>query len=342
MKNKAILPQIKMIAEAKKSKGHNVFIEMIIFAVVFFVALIVESLAVTVPQTNYIMSSDAYKELVSQYSSGLITAEELSNGVAEIGYNLPSYIMVLSLFATVLCTVVVFIYCRFIEKRKLSTLGFRKSGAVKEYLAGVVVGTVIFSAAVGICLVTGALTFEGFCQNISWGYIALFFVGFLLQGMSEEVTFRGYFAVSLSRRVPIAVAIIISSIAFACAHLGNNGISALAFVNLTLFGVFAAVYMIKRGNIWGACAIHSLWNFVQGNLYGISVSGMEDMETIMKMSPVSSKTLINGGDFGLEGGLAVTIVLVIGIAVMLCTKTKKSEIFEESSSVVLQETAVAG
>lgn len=332
MKIKPSLPKTKMLQEAKNGKSHNVVVEILIFMGVFSVAIILESLAAFIPQNNYIMGSEEYKELVAEYVSGAITQTELAEGVTAIAKNMPDYLVVVSLFVTVFATIAALVYCRCFEKRKLSTLGFRKDGAVKEYLIGIVVGTGIFSVAVGICLVTGALTFDGICQNISWGMLGLYFLGFLLQGMSEEVIFRGYFTVSLSRRIPIAVAVGISSVGFACAHLGNNGISVLAFINLTLFGVFAAIYMLKRGNIWGACAIHSLWNFVQGNLYGISVSGMEDMESIMKLSSVSTKSLINGGDFGLEGGLAVTIVLVISIAVMLCTKTKQSEVYENVPS----------
>ena len=30
--------------------------------------------------------------------------------------------------------------------------------------------------------------------------------------------------------------------------------------------------MFKRGNIWGACAIHSFWNFAQGNIFGSYVA----------------------------------------------------------------------
>ena len=246
--------------------------------------------------------------------------------------------MILSLAATVCGTVTAMIYCRAFEKRKLSTMGFRKRNALSEYLAGALVGTVIFSLAVGICLVTGALKFDGINPDISWGFIGLYFLGFLIQGMSEEVILRGYFMVSLQRRIPVSAAIAVSSVMFACLHLSNPGISVLAFINLVLFGVFAGVYMLKRGNIWGVCAIHSLWNFVQGNFYGINVSGMSEMTSIFKMTSVESKTILNGGEFGLEGGLGVTVVCVLGILVMLCTKTKESEIAEEKP--VYEEAAV--
>lgn len=342
MKIKPNLPSTKMLIEAKNSRSHNVVIEILIFLGVFIVGALLEGLVVIVPEFSYLFNSPEYIQIMQDVSAGMYTdTEEVSQRVTEIVMNMPSYMTVISLFATAMATASAMIYCRALEKRKMPTLGFRKKGALPEYLVGMIVGAVIFSAAVGICLVTGALEFEGICENIAWGYIGLYFLGFLVQGMSEEVIFRGYFTVSLSRRIPIAVAVGISSVGFACAHLGNPGISVLAFVNLTLFGVFAAVYMLKRGNIWGVCAIHSLWNFVQGNFYGIKVSGLEDMDTVLKMNSVESMTLLNGGDFGLEGGLAVTIVLVIGIFVMLCTKTKKCELIAEQAENDMSESVTA-
>lgn len=125
--------------------------------------------------------------------------------------------------------------------------------------------------------------------------------------------------------------IIVSSIAFAALHLGNSGISPLALVNLALFGVFAGVYFIQRGNIWGVAAIHSIWNFAQGNIFGILVSGNDFGITIFEATINEEMTLVNGGDFGLEGGILTTIVLVVATVITLCTKQK---------GVAVEETAV--
>ena len=70
-------------------------------------------------------------------------------------------------------------------------------------------------------------------------------------------------------------------------------------MNLTLFGVFASVYFIKRGNIWGIGAIHSIWNFAQGHFYGIKVSGMDSSCSLLNSVFVDGKDLINGGNFGI-------------------------------------------
>ena len=152
-------------------------------------------------------------------------------------------------------------------------------------------------------------------------------MGFVIQGMSEEVLVRGFFMVSLGNRCHTAIAVGISSVAFALLHLANPGISLLALLNLTLFGVFMAVYVLRTDDLWGACAIHSAWNFAQGNLVGIRVSGMAQLPTLAIMNPVGEQSLFHGGAFGLEGGLIVTVVTLAAIVLTLFLpkKAKRKE-----------------
>lgn len=127
---------------------------------------------------------------------------------------------------------------------------------------------------------------------------------------------------SVARKSSVIAGVIANSIIFALLHLVNPGIGILPLVNLTLFGVFASVYMLKTDNIWGVSAIHSIWNFVQGSLYGLSVSGMESMPTIFQFTSTDN-TLLNGGAFGPEGGLIVSAVLTISIIITLIVGKKK-------------------
>ena len=342
MKN--LLPRTKMLDEARqgivnknadpsqpaKPKGHNFIIEILIFLAVTLVVEIVLGLPLAVMETVNIMSSEEYAIATQQFQNGELTMSEYQSAVSALAMNVPQ---LPQLFMTAITTILIMLFCRFIEKRSLASMGFRKNGAVKEYLVGMVIGFGIFSLSVAISLATGALKFGGLAQNINFGMIGLFFVGFLIQGMSEETMCRGCFMISMTRRSPAALAVVVSSIAFGCLHLLNPGVHPLAIVNVSLFGIFAGVYVLKRGNIWGACAMHSLWNFVQGNFYGIKVSGLSGLDTIFKMNSVEGKELLNGGDFGLEGSIAVTIVLVIGTIVVLMTKTKQSELSETAVSV---------
>lgn len=293
-------------------KGLHPVLEILVFIAVFLVSTIAESILLMPALVIGMFFNQPYLDALS---AGDVEAEvTLYN---EMMTSAPYTIA--SLFATIAMIGVVFLFCRFLQKRKLRTLGFIKKDMCREYLTGLAFGFLVFSVAVLICVLTGSLEFHGFSAEFSIGFFLLFVLGYMIQGMSEEVLCRGYFMVSFSRRAPVVAAIMANALFFAALHLMNPGITVLAFVNLALFGIFASIYFLKRGNIWGVAAFHSIWNLVQGNVYGIEVSGMASNCSILESTAVEGRELINGGAFGLEGGLAVTIVLLAGI-IFLCTR----------------------
>lgn len=298
-----------MLQEAKKSRFQpNVVIQILVFILVFLVSEIAASI---------IPGIAIFADMISKSLSNNIDVYEYTS-------NLSSNIMIITLFCTAIITLLTIIHCRFIEKRSLTSIGFIKKNAVKQYCLGYLIGIILFSTAFFIAVLTGAIKINGFNTNIVWLTFILFFFGFLIQGMSEEVLLRGYFMVSLSNRTPMIAAILINSVVFAMLHLANNGISILAFINLILFGVFASIYVLRTENLWGACAIHSAWNFFQGNVFGILVSGTDSFTSILSITNNDSLNFINGGSFGMEGGIAVSIVLIIGIVLLLFYKRKSA------------------
>ena len=123
--------------------------------------------------------------------------------------------------------------------------------------------------------------------------------------------------ISSARKNSVIAAVLTNSLLFALLHSLNSGLSPLAVINLFLFGFFASVYMLKSGNIWGVAAIHSIWNFAQGNLFG-----MQGMPSVFVFEQ-TGKPLLDGGAFGPEGGLPVTIVLLTAILCVLFISPKK-------------------
>ena len=147
----------------------------------------------------------------------------------------------------------------------------------------------------------------------------------LSAGFSEEVMFRGYLLTTLARKNNIWVAVACSSLFFALFHAGNASFSIIGFVNLALFGFFAAIVTLRRGSIWAISAIHAAWNFAQGNVFGFNVSGTPMTDTLLATKQNNFGAILSGGEFGLEGGLGATIVLLVAILLVLMSPTKKSE-----------------
>lgn len=309
----------KMVAEAQENqKGLPMILEILVFIGVFIMGSLAELV--------FILPG----EMILMYTNSDFVAaatEQNQEALAEISAQIASSdaYSIMGLIANLGLILVIWFACRIFQRRKLSSLGFYKKDAVKEYLRGALAGLVAFSAAVLICMITGAVKFERISPSFSIGVFLCFTGGFLIQGMAEEMMCRGYFMVSVARRYSMLIAILANSLLFAMLHLLNNGISVLAFINLTLYGIFSSIYFIKRGNIWAPAAFHSIWNLVQGNVYGISVSGTTNNCKLLSSISVEGKALWNGGDFGLEGGLAVTIILIVGI-LFLCTRKAKKEL----------------
>ncbi|MBP7175992.1 MAG: CPBP family intramembrane metalloprotease [Thermoclostridium sp.] len=298
----------KILVEAQKAKFMPSFgIQVLIF----FALLIITSIAQVIP-LFIAMFFKTFQAVMNQEINPYDTQSVMGFTADMQGGN-----TLITLFATVLTTVLVVLYCRFIEKRSLYSMGFTKKNAFGQYMIGLLVGFVMFGACLLIALASGSLQYNGFTLGNSYGLLLGFLLGFVLQGMSEEVFLRGYFMMSVASKNSILLAVISNSVIFAILHLLNPGVTFLSVVNLILFGLFASVYTLKTNNIWGICALHTIWNFAQGNLFGILVSGLETEVSVLSFQPVGTSTLINGGAFGLEGGLAVTIVLIISTLVVL-------------------------
>ena len=236
--------------------------------------------------------------------------------------------LTVSLFATLATVAVVLLYCLLAEGRSLLSLGFTRRGAAVEYAVGILGGLVLFGLPVLLCVVTGTLTLTLAEPAPSLLPLLLCLGGFIIQGASEELLCRSYLMVSLSRGLPLWACAVINALLFSLLHLGNPGISVIPLVNIFLFGIFASLLTLRRGSVWMVCAIHSIWNFSQGNLFGIPVSGMAGLPSPLRAHVAEGnwQSLVNGGVFGLEGGLAVTVVLAVVCIVVLLLPTKQSEL----------------
>ena len=281
-------PHMKQAAD--KQKGQNWFIELLIFFLVYMISSMAASIIMIIGGVAAVLADSS---ILKQFASG-----DLRHA------------------AMILITV---LFCIFLQKRTATSMGFVRKKAFTQYLAGAGTGLLLFCGAVLINVLTGSMTIDGISSGFSPVLFLLFLLGFGVQGMGEEVLCRGYFMVSLGRRYRAAAAVFLNSAVFSLLHIFNPGISLLAIVNLLLAGVVFSLYFLRTGNIWGAGAMHTVWNFVQGNVFGMEVSGLEISCSLFSSTSDPSRSLWNGGSFGAEGGLSVTIVLTIAILVMLFT-----------------------
>ena len=224
----------------------------------------------------------------------------------------------------------VFLWVKFREKRAFSSLGFFKEGWLKELGRGFLIGAVQFSLVVVLLLVTGTGSLKFGQVNLQSLIFVLAIIPFwILQGGTEELVTRGWLFPAVSAKSNIFIGILISSALFGALHLFNPGVTILSIVNIILDGIFACFLMLKYDNMWVLAGMHGAWNFVQGNVYGIQVSGQGANASVFNYTSQTSIDWLSGGAFGAEGSIFASIVL-IGCIVYLYWSLKKENLLPQA------------
>jgi uncharacterized protein len=204
------------------------------------------------------------------------------------------------------------------EGRGLRTLGFPRGQGVARAGAGFLVGLAMFTAVVLVLVATGALAPDlprpGSQGAAALAGVMLMLVAWLVQGSAEELLYRGFVLQVLARR-RVWLGVVVSSGLFALAHL-QAWAAPVALLNLALVGVLTCVYALREGGLWGVCGVHAAWNWAQGNLFGLVVSGQDVPGGVLVDLRAEGSAWLTGGPFGVEASLATTVVLLAGIALI--------------------------
>lgn len=216
------------------------------------------------------------------------------------------------------------------ERRPLWTVGMERP-FLRKYLRGLGIGLLMFVVAVMVLALLDSVVTEtavtGRLNLLAFGGTLLVFLGWMVQGAAEEVLARGFLLPLIGARWGAIAGILISSLFFALLHLLNPNVTAISLLNLTLFGFFAALYALFEGGLWGVFAIHAIWNWAQGNLFGFEVSGIQIRSGMIFDLMENGPDWLTGGLFGPEGGIVVTLVLIISSVLVLFAGRRRKNRF---------------
>ena len=260
------------------------------------------------------------RELVGPFSIAIGYLTEFfspGNGVASIQEFFFHYILYYELFSFVFILLLFIFWVKVIEKNSLSSLGFVKKNWLKYLGWGILLSLLQMGVIALVYQVGGIGTFE--LNELSLEPI-LFILGlfpfWLLQGGTEEVATRGWLLTRIAARTNLPLAIAISSSLFGILHLGNAGVTVLSVLNIVLDGVLAGLLFIYTDSIWLVVAQHGTWNYVQGNLLGFQVSGTGADASIFSFTMGSGPDWLTGGEFGAEGSIITTLVLLVSVVIV--------------------------
>ena len=169
-----------------------------------------------------------------------------------------------------------------------------------------------------------AIAFEPSRYHNELIIVSLLF-GFWVQGTTEEIVCRGFVMNKLRTTWGFWPAVLINAAIFTLIHAFNPGMGVFPVINLFLFGLVFSLVFAVTDNMWLTGAAHGMWNFAQGCIFGVLVSGNRVPESILETHYLSDKGLLNGRDFGLEGGLITTLVGVVVFILLVILYQKKTK-----------------
>ena len=206
---------------------------------------------------------------------------------------------------------------KFLEELPWRALGWAfYSGWTRDLLFGVLIGSLSLLLATGISASGGKLRFalnsSALFQPVIKNILSSLAV-FIPAAAAEEMLFRGYTLQTFTRAKLAWVGVIVTCVAFSLLHMNNpNVVPVFTFINTALAGVWLAVAYLRTRSLWLPLGIHFSWNWTMNSFMGIPVSG------ITKFAPAplflaldSGPAWLTGGDYGLEGGAACTIALLV-------------------------------
>lgn len=140
-----------------------------------------------------------------------------------------------------------------------------------------------------------------------------FFPLIFLSAFFEELGFRFIIYEDLPKKLTYKNLFLIS-ITFGIFHIFNPHFSIIGVVNVIFAGVLFSIIYLKTNNILFSSIIHFLWNYIIGCVFSSNVSGIQ----IISICNYKTKgnIIFNGGEFGLEGSVLTSIVLIIAIILL--------------------------
>lgn len=205
---------------------------------------------------------------------------------------------------------------RLLEERKARELA---PGAVRG-LAGIVLGVALFASVFGLLHVIGVAQWLGISARFD---VAPACAAAIIAAVGEELAFRGALFRILEESFGTGTAVGVSAALFGLLHALNPGatIASTTAIALEAGVLLAAAYAVTR-NLWFPIGLHLGWNFTEGGIFGVAVSGGHAAKGIFSVS-LAGPTLLTGGKFGPEASL-VAIAVCLAAAVVLLVFTVRN------------------
>lgn len=202
------------------------------------------------------------------------------------------------------------LYVRRGEQRAVAELA--PAGAARRLGLGALGGGALFSGTIGLLYLAGSYRITAVAD---WTVIASPLMLAFSVALLEEILLRGILFRMLQQSLGSWIAMLASAAVFGLAHLSNDEATLMGAASAFLAGLmFAAAYLLT-GTLWTSIGLHIGWNFFQGGIFSVAVSGHASKGLLQ--GRLLGPDWLSGGNYGAEGSLVALLVMAAVIAAMV-------------------------
>jgi membrane protease YdiL (CAAX protease family) len=196
-------------------------------------------------------------------------------------------------------------------------------GSAKGLGIGLLTGFLLFSLIVGAAAVLDVYNIIGDGGVGQLVHTAI--VVSIMPGFMEELLFRGILFRWLEQFGGSWFALALTSALFGLGHIYNPNASALSSFAIAVEAgiLLGGAYMLTR-NLWVPMGLHAAWNFTQGFIWDVPVSGLDQQGLVE--ARLSGPEILSGGAFGLEASLIAMIVATTAGIWLVARAVRKGEL----------------
>jgi uncharacterized protein len=208
-----------------------------------------------------------------------------------------------------------------IERRRPVELAWRK--VLPQGAAGTLAGFLLISAVVGVLWLAGSYQVTGTNPDAPWlKPLLLFGLG---AAITEEIVTRGVLFRITEEGLGTWAALLISAAIFGFGHIFNPGATLWTSLAISVEAglLFGLLFHVSR-SLPLCIGLHMAWNFTQGMIWGVPVSGTSDPGWLVSVR--TGPDWLSGGAFGAEASVVAIVVCSAFTAALLVVALRRHSI----------------
>jgi uncharacterized protein len=208
-----------------------------------------------------------------------------------------------------------------IEKRRPAELAWSK--VMPHGAAGFAAGVLLISAVVGVLWVAGSYHLTGTNADPHWAVQLV--IGGLGAAIVEEILTRGVLFRISEEGLGTWGALGLSALFFGFGHMANPGATLWSSLAIAIEAglLLGMLYHVAR-SLPLCMGLHMGWNFTQGTIWGVPVSGSSD--TGWLVSTRTGPDWLSGGSFGAEASVVAVLICSLCTIALLVIAVKRRSI----------------